>query len=118
MTAGAGLLLILCAIVLWKLAPHAIRLFRKRIGGGARGGSVWGKIIGGTIGLGLGGPIGLVVGAVAGHFAVDRRASPPTGAGSTHGPHFSRDERQVAFAVAVVALSAKLAKADGQVTRD
>ena len=119
MTAGTGFLLILCAFLLWKLAPRIIRFLRGRLGGGAPGGSVWGKIIGGTIGLGLGGPIGLVVGAVAGHFAVDRRASSPqTGAGGTHGPHFSREERQVAFAVAVVALSAKLAKADGQVTRD
>jgi len=118
MTAGAGFLLILCAVLLWKLGPYVIHFLRGPLGGGARGGSVWGKIIGGTIGLGLGGPIGLVVGAVAGHFAVDRRTSPRTGAAGTHGPHFSREERQVAFAVAVVALSAKLAKADGQVTRD
>jgi DnaJ like chaperone protein len=118
MTAGAGFVLILLAVVLWKLAPHAIAFIRRRMGAGNRGGSVWGKIIGGTIGLGLGGPIGLVVGAVAGHFAVDRQKASHPGSGGAHGPNFSREERQVAFAVAVVALSAKLAKADGQVTRD
>ncbi len=73
--------------------------------------SVWGKIVGGATGFAIGGPIGALVGAVAGHVydtsradAVLRPARQP--------------ERQVAFTIAVIALSAKLAKADGVVTRD
>lgn len=69
--------------------------------------SIWGKIIGGAAGFALGGPLGALVGAVAGH-AVDslRRAE-------------SGDQtKSIAFTIAVIALGAKLAKADGVVTRD
>ncbi len=69
---------------------------------------IWGKIIGGVSGFALGGPLGALVGAVAGH-AVDRLRS-DDGEGD--------QARQTAFTVAVIALSAKMAKADGQVTRD
>ena len=69
---------------------------------------IWGKIIGGVGGFALGGPLGALVGAVAGH-AVDRLRS-DDGEGD--------QARQTAFTVAVIALSAKMAKADGQVTRD
>jgi DnaJ like chaperone protein len=69
---------------------------------------IWGKIIGGVGGFALGGPLGALVGAVAGH-AVDRLRS-DDGDGD--------QARQTAFTVAVIALSAKMAKADGQVTRD
>ncbi len=69
--------------------------------------SVWGKIIGGAAGFAIGGPLGALVGAVAGH-AVDRmRAGPAT-----------EEQRQVAFSIAVIVLAAKMAKADGVVTRD
>ena len=69
--------------------------------------SIWGKIIGGAAGFALGGPLGALVGAAAGH-AVDRiRAGPAT-----------EEQRQVAFSIAVIALAAKMAKADGVVTRD
>ena len=71
--------------------------------------SIWGIIIGGTAGFALGGPIGGLLGAAAGH-AVESKFVP------------SRPDRQatkrVAFTVAVIALSAKMAKADGIVTRD
>lgn len=71
--------------------------------------SIWGKILGGAAGFALGGPLGALIGAVAGH-AVDRM----------------RDARQVevvdstksiAFTIAVIALGAKMAKADGTVNR-
>ena len=71
--------------------------------------SIWGKIIGGTAGFALGGPLGALVGAVAGH-AVDRMRKARQ---VTPG-----EQRQAAFTVAVIALSAKMAKADGRVTRD
>lgn len=71
---------------------------------------IWGKIIGGAVGLAIGGPLGALVGAGAGHVMFDRRSG-----------RSARDDvetRQVAFGVAFVALAAKLAKADGRVTRD
>ncbi|MEM8985609.1 MAG: TerB family tellurite resistance protein [Pseudomonadota bacterium] len=69
--------------------------------------SIWGKIAGAGVGLAIGGPLGALLGGVAGHFAVDV----PQAAG--------RPERdKVTFAVAMIALSAKMAKADGRVTRD
>ncbi len=72
--------------------------------------SIWGKIIGGVAGFAIGGPIGAMLGAAAGH-AVDRgRSATATGIG--------REDRQVAFTVAVIVLAAKMAKADGQVTSD
>ena len=71
--------------------------------------SIWGIIIGGTAGFALGGPIGGLLGAVAGH-AVEKRLGPN---GSD-----SQATKRVAFTVAVIALSAKMAKADGIVSRD
>ena len=72
--------------------------------------SIWGIIIGGATGAMLGGPIGALLGAAAGHVAsreIGKRLNPEAEART----------RQVAFTVAVVALSAKMAKADGTVTR-
>jgi DnaJ like chaperone protein len=68
--------------------------------------SIWGKLAGAAAGLAIGGPIGALVGGVAGHFAIDREEedAPP--------------ENQVAFTVGVIALGAKMAKADGVVTAD
>jgi DnaJ like chaperone protein len=71
--------------------------------------SVWGKVIGGVAGFAIGGPLGLLMGAMAGH-ALDQMRAGRTG---RMGPA----ERQAAFATAVVVLSAKMAKADGTVTR-
>ena len=69
--------------------------------------SIWGKIGGAAAGLALGGPIGALVGALAGHYMVDRNAPP------------KREERKgIAFTIGVIALSAKMAKADGVVTED
>lgn len=69
--------------------------------------TIWGLIIGGTAGLAVGGPIGALLGAAAGLVAeqqIRRRTDPD-------------QARKVAFTVAVIALSAKMAKADGIVTR-
>ena len=69
--------------------------------------TIWGLIIGGTAGLAVGGPIGALLGAAAGLVAeqqIRRRTDPD-------------QARKVAFTVAVIALSAKMAKADGMVTR-
>jgi DnaJ like chaperone protein len=76
--------------------------------------SLWGKIAGGAAGLALGGPLGALMGVVAGHFLVDERQR-------TEGAKSPADgrippERQAAFIIGVIALSAKMAKADGEVT--
>ena len=71
--------------------------------------SIWGIIIGGTAGFALGGPIGGLLGAAAGHAVGSKFAQ------SRPDPQATK---RVAFTVAVIALSAKMAKADGIVTRD
>ncbi len=77
--------------------------------------SVWGKILGGVGGFLTGGPLGAVVGAALGHAA-------DTGAGRI-GPGAADlaallGNRDTLFAISVVVLSAKLAKADGPVRRE
>ena len=73
--------------------------------------SVWGKILGGAAGFALGGPIGALVGAVAGH-AMDKISD------AASSSEASDSTKQIAFTIGVIVLGAKLAKADGQVTRD
>jgi len=81
--------------------------------------SVWGALLGGAAGFALGGPLGALLGAAAGH-AVER-AGQQAGLIETGkpGPRSSRDNtKHVAFTIGVIALGAKMAKADGKVTRD
>jgi DnaJ like chaperone protein len=69
--------------------------------------SIWGKLSGAAAGFFLGGgPIGALAGAFAGHVLFDRSSR----AGEA--------EPGIAFTIAVIALSAKMAKADGTVTAD
>jgi DnaJ like chaperone protein len=67
--------------------------------------SIWGKLAGAAAGLAVGGPLGALIGGLAGHLVVDREGDEPA-------------DKQVAFTIGVIALGAKMAKADGQVTRD
>jgi DnaJ like chaperone protein len=69
--------------------------------------SIWGKLAGAAAGLAIGGPIGALLGGVAGHYVIDKDKE-------EDGPA----ENQVAFTVGVIALGAKMAKADGVVTMD
>ena len=73
--------------------------------------SIWGKVVGGVAGFALGGPIGAILGAVAGH-AMDRIKA------ESDGEVPGVESRQVAFTIAVIVLAAKMAKADGQVSRE
>ncbi len=75
--------------------------------------SIWGKIIGGAAGFALGGPLGALMGGLAGHLMDSQRERASQAATEAHDP-----TRQIAFTIAVIALGAKLAKADGQVTPD
>jgi DnaJ like chaperone protein len=85
--------------------------------------SIWGKIVGGTAGFAVGGPIGALIGAVAGHAFDHYREEERLRLGrpDAEPPLFYEDPaetRRIAFATAVIVLAAKLAKADGRVTRD
>lgn len=79
--------------------------------------SIWGKIIGGVAGFALGGPLGALLGAIAGH-AADMRIDQAEPAAQDD---LSLDDRsatrQIAFTIAVIVLGAKMAKADGVVSR-
>lgn len=74
--------------------------------------SVWGKVFGAAAGLAVGGPLGALLGAVAGHYALDRDSE------GSEGFDERGDTGKVAFTIAVIALGAKMAKADGVVSRE
>lgn len=83
-----------------------------------------GKMIGGVAGFAMGGPIGAMLGAALGHKA-DGGSFPSVRLPSagTFGLHPARiaaliGGRDQLFAIAVVVLSAKLAKCDGPVNRE
>lgn len=74
--------------------------------------SIWGKIIGGSAGFALGGPIGAILGViVGGSFDKNsKRFTKPT--------QITHQHKQNIFALSIIILSAKIAKSDGQVTKD
>src|SRR5450631_2730222 len=85
----------------------------------------WGKVIGGMAGLVMGGPFGAAIGAALGH-AADSGVPPrfPFPFSSVTDPVAGQakvaallGQKQQLFSIAVVALSAKLAKCDGPVSR-
>ena len=85
----------------------------------------WGKVIGGMAGFAMGGPFGAAIGAALGHAADSgvgpRFAFPFSGitnsvAGQAKVAAMLGQKQQL-FSIAVVALSAKLAKCDGPVSR-
>ena len=67
---------------------------------------MWGKIGGAGLGFAIGGPLGALLGAMAGHFVIDS----PSGLFGT--------DKDVVFTTGLIALAAKMAKADGVVTLD
>lgn len=79
--------------------------------------SLWGKIVGGAAGFAMGGPLGALLGLVAGHVLVDDRARSGAQEAARADPRIA-NERQAAFIMGVIALAAKMAKADGRVTSD
>src|SRR5215813_14422356 len=70
--------------------------------------SIWGRLSGATSGLAegahMGGPVRGLLGALAGHIV--------------HHDSDNNAQHQIAFTIGVIALGAKMAKADGLVTRD
>ena len=86
--------------------------------------SYWGKLLGGVAGFALGGPVGALLGAALGHGA-DAGGLPKIDLNNLLGTNplgparlaASLGQRDQLFAIGVVVLSAKLAKADGPVNR-
>ena len=74
--------------------------------------SIWGKIIGGTTGFALGGPLGAIIGMMIGG-SFDRSARK-----FSNSNQISQQQKKNVFALCIIVLSAKIAKADGQVTKD
>ena len=71
--------------------------------------SIWGSLIGGMIGFSLGGPFGMLLGSLLGG-KISRARS---------GARFSSTaQNQQIFALSLIVLSAKLSKADGQVSKE
>ena len=75
--------------------------------------SIWGKLIGGAAGMALGGPIGAILGIAAGHGVDKVRKFDAVESNK----NFSNDQKEQIFATSVIAISAKLAKADGKITK-
>jgi len=71
--------------------------------------SIWGSLIGGMIGLSLGGPFGMLLGSLIGGKVSRAKSS---------GGFRSFAQPQQVFALSLIVLSAKLSKADGQVSRE
>ena len=71
--------------------------------------SIWGSLIGGMIGLSLGGPFGMLFGSLIGGKISRARSG---------GGFRSFAQPQQVFALSLIVLSAKLSKADGQVSRE
>ncbi|WP_431283940.1 TerB family tellurite resistance protein [Humitalea sp. 24SJ18S-53] len=78
---------------------------------------IWGKIIGGAAGFLMGGPAGAIMGASLGH-AADSGAIRGGGMPRPADLAALLGNKETLFAVAVVVLSAKLAKVDGAVKRE
>ena len=75
--------------------------------------SIWGKLIGGATGMALGGPIGAILGIAAGH-GVDKVRKFDA---DENNKNFSNDQKEQLFATSVIAISAKLAKSDGKISK-
>lgn len=71
--------------------------------------SFWGKLGGAAGGFALGGPLGAIAGALFGHFLIDREVDETALAAQQD------DDKGLAFTIGVIALSAKMANADGVV---
>ena len=70
--------------------------------------SIWGSLIGGMIGLSLGGPFGMLLGSIIGSKVSRSRTQ----------RYKSFVNHQQVFALSLIVLSAKLSKADGNVSKE
>lgn len=83
--------------------------------------SIWGKVVGGATGMMFGGPLGAIFGATMGHWFYDKAPRFPFFDPTAFLPgldHMREQARQSAFALAVVTLSARMARLSGQEPED
>ena len=73
--------------------------------------SIWGSLIGGMVGFSLGGPFGMLLGSLIGGKISRARSGKTGNFGAFAQP-------QQIFALSLIVLSAKLSKADGQVSKE
>ena len=73
--------------------------------------SIWGSLIGGMVGFSLGGPFGMLLGSLIGGKISRARSGGTGNFGAFAQP-------QQIFALSLIVLSAKLSKADGQVSKE
>jgi DnaJ like chaperone protein len=73
--------------------------------------SIWGSLIGGMVGFSLGGPFGMLLGSLIGGKISRARSGGARNFGTFAQP-------QQIFALSLIVLSAKLSKADGQVSKE
>ena len=73
--------------------------------------SIWGSLIGGMVGFSLGGPFGMLLGSLIGGKISRARSGRTGNFGAFAQP-------QQIFALSLIVLSAKLSKADGQVSKE
>ncbi len=82
---------------------------------------IWGKIVGGTAGFAIGGPIAALLGVMAGHavdhYVLEGRVSSETAPAASRDPKDHPGLREVGFTIGMIALGAKMARVDGEVTR-
>lgn len=81
---------------------------------------VWGKFFGGALGFAAGGPIGAVIGFLIGHVHDTHRlegGDNPWSSLDDYYNDFGGNVQQSTFTMGVIVLGAKMAKADGRVTR-
>ncbi len=79
---------------------------------------IWGKVVGGVLGLAAGGPLGAAVGFIVGHVHdIHAETGGPWSNLSSHYSDFAGNVQQATFTMGVIVLGAKMAKADGRVTR-
>ena len=71
--------------------------------------SIWGSLIGGMIGFSLGGPFGMLLGSLLGGKISRSKANSGFN---------TQAQGQRIFALSLIVLSAKLSKADGQVSKE
>jgi DnaJ like chaperone protein len=79
--------------------------------------SIWGKILGGVACLFLGGPLGALVRGTAADEERAPEAAPETVLDAAADKPRPEATRHIAFTIGVIVLGAKMAKADGVVTR-
>ena len=76
-----------------------------------------GLAIGGYIGSLFGGPLGAIIGAALGH-SVEKHVAKSSGRRPRFGSAYSQGQRSRIFCTSAAAMLAKMAKADGRVTRE